>query len=215
MTIEWFDEAAAAALNDPENPLIEDFLDEGALSVFYGDSNAGKTFVALDAVFAVATGQAWNGRRTKQGLVIYVAAEGGKKIRRRLAALAKRYEETCGDAAPTPLFAIIRYPIDLRSSDADLDELLANIKEAERATGHLCVWVVVDTLSRAMAGGDENSSVDMGLEALLRSRGHFNRRERRPSHQIRRCRMADARSQPRENKKHMRDSSRTSDASGD
>lgn len=162
MVIEWFDDAVRSALAEPENPLIADFLDEEALSVFYGDSNAGKTFVALDAAFAVATGQLWNGRHVKHGLAVYIAAEGGKKIRRRLAALAKQYEELCGDIAPKPFFALIRYPIDLRSSDADLQELLGKIREAEKATGEPCVWVTVDTLSRAMAGGDENSPIDMG-----------------------------------------------------
>jgi hypothetical protein len=56
----------------------------------------------------------------------------------------------------------VRYPIDLRSNDANLKELLALVRAAEQQTGEKCVWVIVDTLSRAMAGGDENSPVDMG-----------------------------------------------------
>ena len=56
----------------------------------------------------------------------------------------------------------MRFPIDLRSNDANLKELLALVREAETETGEKCVWIVVDTLSRALAGGDENSPVDMG-----------------------------------------------------
>ena len=92
MRIEWFADACAAALSEPSNPLIADMLDEGAMSVIYGESNSGKTFVALDMAMAVATGTPWNGKATKHGLVVYVAAEGGKRIMRRLAALKKRYD---------------------------------------------------------------------------------------------------------------------------
>ncbi len=162
MHLEWFVDACADALSEPSNPLIADMLDEGAMSVIYGESNSGKTFVALDMAMAVASGMPWNGKATKRGLVVYVAAEGGKRIMRRLAALRKRYAAEHGEDAPPPLFALVRFPIDLRSNDANLKELLALIRDAEAETGEKCVWIIVDTLSRALAGGDENSPVDMG-----------------------------------------------------
>jgi len=34
MVLEWFDDAATLALADPSQQLIEDFLDEGAMSIF-------------------------------------------------------------------------------------------------------------------------------------------------------------------------------------
>jgi hypothetical protein len=162
MVIEWFGEAADSALSEPANPLIEGVLDDGALSVIYGDSGSGKTFVTLDKAFHVGAGLDWNGKKVRRGLVVYVAAEGGRRIKRRIAALQKRYREEYGDLAPDPIFALVRYPIDLRSSDADLNSLLALVRDAEKKTGEKCVWLIVDTLSRAMAGGDENSPVDMG-----------------------------------------------------
>jgi RecA-family ATPase len=162
MAIEWFGEAADSALSDPGNQLIEGVLDEGALSVIYGDSGSGKTFVALDKAFHVGAGLDWNGKKVKRGLVVYVAAEGGSRIKRRIAALQKRYREEYGDVAPDPLFALVRYQIDLRSSNADLNALIALVRAAEEKTGEKCVWLIVDTLSRAMAGGDKNSPVDMG-----------------------------------------------------
>ncbi|MFO1126472.1 MAG: helicase RepA family protein [Methylocystis sp.] len=162
MRLEWFNTASALALSEPNNPLIADMLDEGALSVIYGESNSGKTFVSLDMGMAVAAWIAWNGKATKRGLVIYIAAEGGKRIQRRLAALRKRYHAEHGDDAPEPLLALVRFPIDLRSNDGNLKDLLALIRDAEAETGEKCVWIVVDTLSRALAGGDENSPVDMG-----------------------------------------------------
>jgi KaiC/GvpD/RAD55 family RecA-like ATPase len=162
MAIEWFGEAADSALSEPANQLIDGVLDEGALSVIYGDSGSGKTFVSLDMGFHVGAGLDWNGKKVKRGLVVYVAAEGGRRIKRRIAALQKLYREEYGDVAPDPLFALVRYQIDLRSNDADLKSLLALVRDAEKKTGENCVWLIVDTLSRAMAGGDENSPVDMG-----------------------------------------------------
>jgi KaiC/GvpD/RAD55 family RecA-like ATPase len=162
MSIEWFREAADSALSEPANPLIEDLLDEGGFSVVYGDSGSGKTFIVLNMGFHVAAWLPWNGKRVQRGLVVYVAAEGGKRIRRRIAALQKRYRQEYGDGAPDPLLALVRYQIDLRSSDADLNALIALVRAAEEKTGEKCVWLIVDTLSRAMAGGDENSPVDMG-----------------------------------------------------
>ena len=82
MVIEWFGEAADSALSEPVNPLIEGLLDEGALSVIYGDSGSGKTFAALDMTFHKSAGLDWNGKKVKSGIVIYVAAEGGKRIKR-------------------------------------------------------------------------------------------------------------------------------------
>jgi len=160
MRIEWFDEAADTALSEPTKQLIEDLLDEEALSVIYGDSGSGKTFGTLDMAFHVASNRPWNGKKVAEGLVVYVAAEGGRRIKRRLAALRKRYSEE--EAEPKPLLALVRYPIDLCSSDANLKELIALIRAAEQETDKKCVWLIVETLSRAMAGGDENSPVDMG-----------------------------------------------------
>jgi hypothetical protein len=170
MLLEWFNDAAADALSEPSNPLVADMLDEGAMSVIYGESNSGKTFVALDKAMAVATGELWNGKKTKRGLVVYVAAEGGKRILRRIAALKKRYQDENGENAPQPLLALVRFPIDLRSNDANLKELLALVRQAEAETGVKCVWIIVDTLSRALAGGDENSSVDMGRVVVAADR---------------------------------------------
>jgi AAA domain len=157
MRFELFDDAATSALEEPTNPLIEGLLDEGALSVIYGDSGSGKTFVALDLGFHVASGRPWNGKQVAHGLVVYIAAEGGRRIKTRLAALKAHFKPNT-----EPLLALVRYPIDLRTSDANLQELIALVRTAERQVGKKCVWVIVDTLSRAIAGGDENSSIDMG-----------------------------------------------------
>lgn len=153
-TFEPFYEAADSALTDTAEPLIEGLLDAGAMSVVYGQSNVGKTFVSMDIAYHVARGLPYAGMWTAQGNVIYLSAEGGNSIKKRNAALCAKY----GRSSAVPLL-LLRSTIDLRRPDADLKPLIAAIG----GLGVPISLIVVDTLARAMAGGDENSSVDMGM----------------------------------------------------
>src|SRR5690606_37222389 len=89
-----FGEAASTALTTAAKPLVKGVLDQGAMTVLYGESNAGKTFVAMDIAYHIARGLDWAGKRVAAFPVLYVAAEGGQGARKRAAALAARY----GDA---------------------------------------------------------------------------------------------------------------------
>ena len=48
------------------------------------------------------------------------------------------------------------------TGQVDADRIIATAKALARATGLPVVWIIIDTLNRALAGGDENSSKDMG-----------------------------------------------------
>jgi len=155
-----FDDAVARALDAIAKPLIKGLLDCAAMSVIYGDSNSGKTFLALDIASHVATpGFCWNGRKTENGLVAYVAAEGGRGVYKRLEAWRRKHGIEKGRVK----LALIPCPVDLRSMEGDAKALVDLIRQAEAQWDEPVVLVVIDTLSRAMAGGDENSPVDMGL----------------------------------------------------
>ena len=136
--------------------IVEDFLNEGGMSVMYGDSNTGKTFVAMDVGFHIAIGRTWDNKRVIQGGVVYVAAEGGKSAQNRVAALKKHY-----NIQDFP-FYLVPCPIDLLNPKADTKPLIELIQKAERDAATSIRLVVIDTLSRALAGGDENGSQDMG-----------------------------------------------------
>ena len=154
-----FGQAADAALGDVSAPLIKGLLDQGAMTVLYGPSNVGKTFVAMDIGYHIAAGTEYAGMRVTKGAVLYVAAEGGRGAKRRVRALREKY-----GADDVPFF-LLPSSVDLRRPDADLRPLISAIREMMatlRERGFDLVLIVIDTLSRAMAGGDENSSVDMG-----------------------------------------------------
>lgn len=148
-----FDAAADGALEDSRASLIKGLLDQGAMTILYGASNVGKTFVAMDLAYHVASGTPYAGMKTTKGCVIYVAAEGGRGAKRRVRALRDKYQ------AQGVEFLLLPSSVDLRRPDADLKPLISAIQ----ALGVPVLLIVIDTLSRAMAGGDENSSVDMGF----------------------------------------------------
>jgi archaellum biogenesis ATPase FlaH len=134
--------------------LVERLLDPGAMAVVYGQSNSGKTFLSLDLAFHIATGRPWMGRAVKGGSVLYIAAEGSRGVRKRILALRKHYAI---DDAP---LGLVPCAVDLSGQGADVEPLLTLIAEYEPRIGRP-VLIVVDTLSRVLAGSNENSSEDM------------------------------------------------------
>lgn len=156
--LEWFDDVEPQ-LSDAY--LIKGVIGAGAMSVVYGPSNSGKTFFALDLAFHVAIGAEWRGLRVSQAAVLYLAAEGGRGVANRIAALRASH-----GALDVPM-ALRRAGLDLLHDEADLQHVYNLTKEVKDRAPGLPLLIVIDTLSRIMAGGDENSAADM--TALIRN----------------------------------------------
>lgn len=137
--------------------LVKTILGRNTLAVIFGESNSGKTFFALDLALHVAQGRAWRGLRVHGGLCIYVAGEGSHSVLNRLTAYR---QHVAPDASGAP-FAVLPTAVNLLSA-GDLIELVDAIRAAEAEAGETAVLIVIDTLARAMAGGSENDSEDMG-----------------------------------------------------
>ena len=142
---------------------VEGVISEGAMSVVYGESNCGKTFFMSDLALHVAAGMAWNGRAVEQGGVIYCALEGAHGISNRVAAFRQHH----GMEDATLPFAIIPVSINLLDPTADTTKLIEAVQAAAKKMAMPVKLVVLDTLSRALAGGNENAPDDMG--ALVNS----------------------------------------------
>lgn len=145
---------------------VENLLIRQSMSVIYGQSNSGKTFWALDLALHVAAGMRWNaapgdpesGREVERMGVLWLAMEGSHGISNRVTA----WREFHGiDVAELP-FAVIPVVLNLLDPDADTDPLLEAIKATYARMQIPVGWIVVDTLSRAIAGGNENAPDDMG-----------------------------------------------------
>lgn len=156
--VEWFEDIEPSLV---DAYLIKNVLAADTMSVIYGPSNSGKTFFALDLAFHVATGRAWRGLRVMPAAVLYLAAEGGRGVLNRVVALKK---ETGVTSAP---IAVKRAGLDLLHSEADLQSVYNLALGVKQRAPDMPLMIVIDTLSRIMAGGDENSAADM--TALIRN----------------------------------------------
>jgi hypothetical protein len=134
--------------------MVKGWLGQQQMSVVYGPSNVGKSFFCLDLAYCIAANIEWRGHKVRGGAVLYLATEGGNAFRNRVYALHKQYA-----AGDVPL-AVRASPVNLLNPEADMPELGALCKEIEEQHGKLSL-IVIDTLSRAMAGGNENGPEDM------------------------------------------------------
>ena len=115
----------------------------------------------LHALLHVATGMAYNGRRTEKALVIYITGEGEHMFRNRIWLAKKKLGIKPGEAA----FRVMTDMPNLAKGD-DAGELLDAAKAIAREPQYvgLSVVVVIDTASTALKGARED---EVGLGALM------------------------------------------------
>jgi hypothetical protein len=142
--------------------LIKGWQLAGELSAIIGEPGCGKTFLGLDMDAHSAAGRDWFGNRCRQTAVVYVAAEGGMAIFNRIEAMKKRL----GFDDSLPL-AIIPAGLDLAANRTDADALIAAVQRAGEMFQRPVGKITIDTVSRVLAGADENSPEGMG--ALIRN----------------------------------------------
>ncbi|MFC3629858.1 helicase RepA family protein [Paracoccus angustae] len=151
--------------------LVKGWLDQGAFSVVYSESNVGKTFLAMDLALHVAAGMDWHEHRVPTGEkwlgpVVYVASEGGTGIHNRIEAMRRDNPALMSRVDDLGGFLLLKTGLDLCTSD-DSQYLVEAIGTMPRAPS----LIVVDTLARAMGNGDENTAKDMGQ--FVRSIDHL------------------------------------------
>lgn len=137
--------------------LVKGLLPDSGLNLLYGPPNEGKSFVALDWALCISTGIGWLGEfPTTQGHVVYIAAEGGRGMRKRAAAWM---EDNGFEELPN-----ISWFLD--SLDIEADDVVDDFMDALHTRfppdfGLNVKLIVVDTLSRNFGGQDENASPAM------------------------------------------------------
>lgn len=133
--------------------LIDPVLPSGALASLIGAPASGKSFVALDLSMCVATGTEWHGHAVRQGMVLYVLAEGVGNFPKRMTAW--RQVRTI----PNPVaIKFLRTPVQF-ADGRDANDFLAAI----RALGEAPALIVIDTMARCFVGGEENSAKEVGV----------------------------------------------------
>src|ERR687884_77107 len=134
--------------------LVHNHLVAESISVLFGPSGGGKTFVALDLALTVATGQPWLGTEAvEDGYVVYATGEGLSGLARRIQAWRDAHGHPSLDR-----FRVLPVAVQFMQPD-DLEQLRADLRSLPEAPK----LIVIDTLARSMIGAEENSARDMGL----------------------------------------------------
>lgn len=128
---------------------VKGVIQANSVGMLFGASGSFKSFVALDYALHRAYGMPWLGRKTAKGLPIYLAAEGGAGLMRRIAAwhTARNMEwRQC------PMRVVIQ-PMQF-AGDAK------QLREAIDASGVTPTDIIIDTMSQTFVG-EENSSTEV------------------------------------------------------
>lgn len=147
--------ASELVLTPPEF-IIDGLFERGSISMMYGPSHSGKTFVMLDAAMSIASGHDFYDHCVKEpSPVIYVAAEGLRGLHRRAIAWCQDREVEFRDIP----FLIAKSSVSMSDGSA-VQALTEDAKHFAKDAGNPSL-IVFDTLNRSIAGWDENSNTDM------------------------------------------------------
>ena len=152
------------------NSLIRGILDRDSLSAWFGDSEAGKSFLALDRALHIAHGMKWRGHKTRQGFVLFLIGEGKNGMVKRVKAWHEYHNmPITDDIAFSVIPAAMCQPESVDLLVDDIKKLIDKIKRKPDL-------IELDTLNRHFGQGDENSTRDMtafvsGMDMLRKETG--------------------------------------------
>lgn len=142
---------------EPPAFLVEGILPMRSVNMCFGEFNIGKTFIVMDMAAHVSIGKPWLGRETQDGDVLYIASEGDPgNLGVRMDAWRKHHDIEF----PLPVL----YYADIVNL---LDDAPVLIQQAVDM-GYRPKLVVVDTLSMALVGNENDNSVMNELIKVLR-----------------------------------------------
>lgn len=145
---ELLDAADLDNIPAPE-PVIRDILFRDTIARVYGESGTFKSFITLDFAGCVGTGIDWHGRPVRQGLVLYIVAEGARGVRKRVRAWEQYHRRK--------MTGVKFLPRPVQSKSAEWDVLIAACERLQP------VLIIVDTQARVTVGVEENSATEMGV----------------------------------------------------
>lgn len=150
--------------------IVKNALAARSFSLVLGSPGCGKSFLVTDLAMTMARCAAdperpreWFDMRIKATGVVYVAAEGQEDFVFRLKAWWQA--ERLGADFAMPFYLVPR-PVDLRSEAAETKMLIDEIKHVsgmyQKAFGVPVGMVIVDTVNRSLAGGDDAKAEIVG-----------------------------------------------------
>ena len=140
----------------PKKWLVHGRIGAGDVVALYGDPGVGKSAVATHLAFAVAKEESWFGKKVQPGAVLFCGLERAAVTERRFAAL-----QMCRRACD-PAIGISSQQLSLGDKVA-CSAIIAAAHALSNDTGLPTRLIIIDTLSRAVAGLEESSAGAMSL----------------------------------------------------
>jgi hypothetical protein len=150
--VTWFDDVDQSTAKEE---ILHGVLGAGEFSLFVAKPGTGKSVLVGDIGCHIAAGMDWHGRKVKQGLVVFFAAERKKLTERRVAAWRKKHGVT------NIPFVVVGGKLDMTTGLIDAKALAMTIKALEAKSGFQCVLIILDTVTRTFGPGDQHQSRDM------------------------------------------------------
>jgi hypothetical protein len=165
-----------ATIKSSGTPLFKHFMNAETVNVLFGPSGSGKSFLTLDMAMHLAAGKDWAGFKCKRKMaVLYICTESGASFGKRAVAARSRVGVKAGTSLKEHPFAYYPAHVDLLNNKDHLKLIAKLITDLEAKSGYKCGLVIVDTLSAAFGGGNENSE-DMTKFVNNMSSIKFNRK---------------------------------------
>jgi hypothetical protein len=139
--------------------LVKHLIERNGIMILAGESMAGKSFLIMDMGMKVARGLDYAGHKVRQGAVIHMAVEDGKGTELRFKGCLKAQGISPDADVPYVVmdpFANGGMGFTLMADDV-VDRFIAECLEWKAHYGSLEL-IIIDTLSMATEGMDENSS---------------------------------------------------------
>ena len=150
---ERYEILTAANFSEPQPPIdwiIDGLISAGSVNVFFGEAKCGKTWALLDLAVCMANGAPWLGMATKQGAVLIIDEESGRRrLSRRMNAILQGHDA----GQDTPVMAVSLAAFDLGNKEDYVHLYNLIISTGARL-------VIIDALADIMPGRDENAVKD-------------------------------------------------------
>jgi hypothetical protein len=148
--------AGEVVKRDPPRWIVHNLIAADELTLIVGATSCG-SFLTMDLLLAIATGRPhWFGKAVRgKGFTVHITLEGAG-MASRLRAYQKHHKVT-----DLSNHLLIEVPLNMRDADV-VDRVIAAIHEHITRSDVPLAAIAIDTVNRAITGGDENSSRDMG-----------------------------------------------------
>jgi hypothetical protein len=140
--------AGASVIRRSPEYVVKGLIGPQKLVTIVGAPGAGKSFWGFGLATAITSDRMWNGHRVRKGAALWLGLEGQTGMDLRAAAHQRAGLLELG----APL-ALVTVPVSLL---ANADDIISTALVAAAEVGERPVLTVLDTLSRALAGENEN-----------------------------------------------------------